>query len=242
MNKKKLLSLALVVIMVATISFSSLAWFTDSGSVKNDFTIGGAGQGDADKIFSMEIKEKVDGEEQPVEGMLFEKVLPGDDYTKEAYITNTGSYDQYIRVTMTITDWMLINGGVTGRNGVVTIKMDKDFTENWQIVGQVNANNADKLLTVNSTGCYDEATDMLTVTMYLKHKLIPGETVQILDSVHIADKATQDDFTAEGFADGFQILIKAEAVQTENILDENELHTDEWQNAKKTFDRLEANA
>ena len=33
MNKKKLLSLALVVIMIATLSFSTLAWFSDSDSV-----------------------------------------------------------------------------------------------------------------------------------------------------------------------------------------------------------------
>jgi predicted ribosomally synthesized peptide with SipW-like signal peptide len=35
MNKKKLLSLALVVIMIATLSFSTLAWFSDSDSVTN---------------------------------------------------------------------------------------------------------------------------------------------------------------------------------------------------------------
>ena len=44
---------------------------------------------------------------------LFEKVLPGDDFKKEAYITNTGSYEQYIRVVMTITDWKLIENLIT---------------------------------------------------------------------------------------------------------------------------------
>ena len=45
MSKKKLLSLAVVAIMIAILSFSSLAWFTDNDSATNDFQIGGAGTG-----------------------------------------------------------------------------------------------------------------------------------------------------------------------------------------------------
>ena len=99
MSKRKLLAIALVVIMVATLSFGSLAWFTDKDMAKNNFTIGGAnGDGDPDQIFSVDIKEKVDGKEEAVEEWGFENILPGDEFKKEAYITNTGSYDQYIRV------------------------------------------------------------------------------------------------------------------------------------------------
>lgn len=237
MSKKKLLSLALVLIMLAMLSFSTLAWFTDTDSATNDFKIGGAGHDDPDKIFSVEVKENVDGEEQPVDEMDFEHILPGDKFKKEAYVTNTGSYEQYIRVTMTISDWSLINGGVTGSNGVVTINMDDDFNSNWHIVGQVQVK-TDGTLVPNTTGCYDEETDTLTVVMYLNKKLQPGETVHIMDYVSISTKATQDDFTAEGFADGFQIEIHAEAAQTENIL--TEYSQDEWKNAKKTFETLEA--
>lgn len=237
MNKKKLLSLALVMIMIATVSFSSLAWFTDNDTAKNNFTIGGAGTGDSDQIFSVDIKENVDGEEEPVEEWGFEKILPGDKFKKEAYVENTGSYEQYIRVVMKITDWTLINGAITGSNGVVTIKMDEDFNENWHIVGQVQVK-ADGTLVANTTGCYDEETDTLTVTMYLNKKLAPGETVHIMDSVTISTKATQADFKDPGFADGFQILFDADAVQTENILEQyDELA---WKNAKKTFEVLEA--
>ena len=51
MSKKKLFSLAVIVIMIAILSFSSLAWFTDADSAKNDFTVAGAGEEDPDKIF-----------------------------------------------------------------------------------------------------------------------------------------------------------------------------------------------
>ena len=230
MSKKKLLSLALVVIMLASISFSTLAWFTDNDSAKNNFVISGAGTGDPDKIFSVDVLENVDGE------WGFEHILPGDEFKKEAYITNTGSYDQYIRVVMTITDWTLINGGITGSNSVVTIKMDADFNSNWHIVGQVQVKDNGTLF-VNTAGCYDEETDTLTVTMFLNKKLAPDEVVHIMDSVTVSTEATQDDFKDEGFADGFQIIFKADAVQTENILDE--YYDDEWKNAQQTFKELE---
>lgn len=40
MNKKKLLAIALAVCLIAILSFSTLAWFTDTEEVKNTFTVG----------------------------------------------------------------------------------------------------------------------------------------------------------------------------------------------------------
>ncbi len=232
MNKKKLLSVSIVVMMIAILSFSSLAWFTDTDSATNDFTIGGAGQGDdtADKIFSVDVKENVDGEEQPVEEQKFENVLPGDVYKKEAYVSNTGSYEQYIRVTMTITDWKLIQN-------IVSINMDDDFGTNWKISSAgVDVDDDGNLITKNDSSV--NANGELVVVLFLNKKLAVGETVEIMDTVSIAKTATQDDFTAEGFADGFQIKIHADAAQTENILET--YGTSEWQNAENTFKALDA--
>lgn len=228
MNKKKILALALVLIMLATISFSTLAWFTDKDEAVNDFTIGGAGQEDADKIFSVDVKEKVDGEEgeQIVEGMLFEKILPGDDLKKEAYITNTGSYEQYIRVVMTISDWALIED-------LVTINMADDVEDNWEIR---NADIKNGVLVDYSNSVIDENGN-LVVTMYLNKKLQPGETVNIMESVEISTEATQKDFANAAFADGFQITFDADAAQTEHILPR--LDDREWRNAQLTFEALE---
>lgn len=226
MSKKKLLSLALVVIMIATISFSSLAWFTDTDAAENKFTIGGAGAEDPDQIFSVDVKENVDGEEEAVNGMEFKDILPGDHHKKEAFITNTGSYEQYIRVVMTVTDWALIKD-------LVTINMDDDFAANWEIR---NAGVSNDVLIAHSNS--EIADGNLVVTMYLKHKLQPGETVNIMDYVEISTEATQEDFKNAAFIDGFQITFDADAAQTENILssvDEDR----EWWNAKNTFEALE---
>ena len=229
MNKKKLFSLALVVIIIAILSFSTLAWFTDEDSATNDFHIGGAGQNDPDKIFSVDVKENVDGEEQPVDEMDFEDVLPGDEHKKEAYVSNTGSYEQYIRVTMTITDWELIKN-------IVTINMDDAFKTNWKISSRGVDTDSDGNLIANNNNSVD-ANGNLVVILFLKKKLAVGDTVHIMDSVSISTRATQDDFIDEGFADGFQIKIEADAAQTENILDTyGEV---EWQNAENTFNALD---
>lgn len=228
MNKKKLLSLALVVIMIATISFSSLAWFTDKDAAENKFTIGGAGQENPDKIFSVDVKENVDGKEEAVDGMEFKDILPGDKHKKEAYITNTGSYDQYIRVVMTVTDWALIED-------LVTINMDDAFNNNWYISPRNAGVTNDVLVDYANTQLDEEGN--LVVTMYLNKKLTPGETVNIMDYVQISTEATQSDFADAAFADGFQITFDADAAQTEHIL--NNLDDREWYNALKTFETLE---
>ena len=229
MNKKKLLSLALVVIMIATISFSSLAWFTDKDAAKNDFTVGGANEEeDPDQIFSVDVKENVDGEDEAVDDMDFEDILPGDKFKKEAYITNTGSYDQYIRLVMTITDWEQIKD-------LVTINMDDAFDTNWHIYGGQAGVKDDVIVDYSNTVLVD---GNLVVTMYLNKKLGPGETVHIMDYVSISTEATQEDFADAAFADGFQIIFDADAAQTENIL--SEVDDREWYNALKTFESLAA--
>lgn len=228
MNKKKLLTLALVVIMIATISFSSLAWFTDTDAAENKFTIGGAGAEDPDQIFSVDVKENVDGKDEAVDRMEFENILPGDKFKKEAFITNTGSYDQYIRVVMTVTDWEQVKG-------LITINMDDAFNKNWHIYDSGVAVQNDVLYPHSNAKVVDGS---LVVTMYLNKKLAPGETVNIMDYVEISTKATQKDFANAAFADGFQITFDADAAQTENILssvDEDR----EWWNAKNTFEALE---
>lgn len=223
MNKKKVLYLSLVVIMVAILSFSSLAWFTDNDSASNDFQINGAGQDDADEIFSVDVKEEVDGEDQPVDEMKFGEVLPGAEYKKAAYVSNTGSYNQYIRVTLTITDWNLIKD-------IVSINMDDNFADNWYIDTKGVSIDANGNLVSDSTD------EKLVVVLYLNNFVKPGFKFDLMDSVSISEKATQANFTNKELADGFQIDILADAVQTENVLDSySDVH---WENAKASFEAL----
>lgn len=221
--KKKVLSLSLVVIMLAILSFSSLAWFTDNDSASNDFQIAGAGSEDPDKIFSVDVKEEVDGEDKPVDEMKFGEILPGAEYKKAAYVSNTGSYNQYIRVTLTITDWNEIKD-------IVSINMDDKFAENWYI--DTKGVSIDK----NGNLVSDSTEDKLVVVLYLNNILKPDFKFDLMDSVSVSEKATQADFANFAFADGFQIDIKADAVQTENVLDS---YGDvQWENAKASFEAV----
>ena len=105
MNKKKLLSLALVVIMIAVLSFGTLAWFNDSDSVKNEFHIATSDDpSDPDDIFSVDLWEKTPDNEKEQVGHIYEKILPGSNLTKAVNVENTGAYDQYIRVVVTLSD------------------------------------------------------------------------------------------------------------------------------------------
>ena len=225
MNMKKVLALSLVAIMVAILSFSTLAWFTDNDASTNDFTVNGGGNEDPDEIFSVDVKENVDGEQLPVDEIEFEDVLPGASYKKEAYITNTGANDQYIRVILTISDWALVKD-------IVTINMDDNFANDWHIDSTDVSVDGEGNLVASSDASVD-ADGNLVVVMYLDKKLTANETVNVMDYVNISKDATQDDFAAEGFKDGFQISIKADAIQTENILPT--YGTVEWQNARESF-------
>ena len=95
MSKKKIISLCLVVCLLATAIGGTLAYFTDTGSAKNTFTVGNV---------DIEVSEtnKINGVE--VTGNAFENVMPGTEITKKAVVTNNSSEDAYVRVVVRATN------------------------------------------------------------------------------------------------------------------------------------------
>lgn len=91
MSKKKIISLCLVVCLLATAIGGTLAYFTDTDSEKNTFTVGNV---------DIEVSEtnKINGVE--VTGNAFENVMPGTEITKKAVVTNNSSEDAYVRVVV----------------------------------------------------------------------------------------------------------------------------------------------
>ena len=213
MSKKKLFSLAVVVIMIAILSMSTLAWFSDSDSVKNDFMIADSDDDTADEIFSVDVWENTPDGDQDQDGHTYENVLPGDVLKKEAVVENTGYYDQYVRVTVTVSDaaaWMAAlntNGAVPDLGQIV---------DGWD--------NADTWYCVDAAKVVG---DSIVYTMYYRNILL-GDIENDNDNVSFnADKVTV--FTAvkipasmtvaqaAAFQSNFNITVKAEAVQTENL-------------------------
>ena len=204
MSKKKLLSLALVVIMIAILSFSTLAWFNDSDSVSNKFYVADSEDTSPDDIFSVDVYEEVDtnGDGTPDTkedaGLEFEDVVPGQTLPKAPVVENTVKYAQWVKLTISFSStkaWnALVDGTVAGPIELLT--KAADFDTNWKGVS---------FEAVNGTYVY---------TYYLKTALQPGETVDVFTAVNIPTTLEQADFFGIKNEE-IKLDIKAEAIQLE---------------------------
>lgn len=210
LNKKKVTTLALAVCLIATLSFGSLAWFTDADSVTNDFMVAGSDNEDPDEIFSVEVWEEGDDED---DGLEFEDILPGDKLDKVAHVKNTGSYAQYIRVKITVSDAAVWQDVFKANLVPVTEFVNADAMESWNDIYGI--------------GSYlDEENDSFVYYLYYNTPLNPdnketeGEDeagdITVFDKAYISGLLDRDQAAALK-NDGFQISVHADAVQTEHV-------------------------
>lgn len=199
MNKKKVLSLAVVVIMIAILSFSTLAWFNDSESVTNKFNIATSDDpANPDNIFSVDLWENTPEGDKDQDGHTYDAILPGSNLKKEVNVENTGAYDQYIRVVVTLKKanaWVDILG--------YGYDLESIFEGH------------DEDLWTRSVGTHDGAKDELVYVYYLDKKLAPTETATLFTNVKIPTFLTQEDMAK--LNGGFELTIRADAIQTENL-------------------------
>lgn len=209
MNKKKLLSLSLVIVLIAIMSFGTLAWFSADDEVTNKFYVASSDDTDPDDIFSIDLQEKVDTDGDGIaddtiaegdgEGEEYKDILPGDLLVKEPVVVNTGYYDQYVRVKVTISDaaaWkeILAEHEITD---LATIFKGYESAKWIRIDDPI------------------EKDDTLTYIYYLQRALTSGESETLFTHVEIPSALTQQDLAKVG--GGFELTITAEAVQTENV-------------------------
>ena len=211
MSKKKLLSLALVIIMIATLSFGTLAWFTDSDEVTNDFLVAGSEDQNPDDIFSVDVWEDTDGdgEEDTTTGHTYENILPGDMLLKRPQAKNTGSYAQWVRFKVTIdnaSDWVAVmqkygyelHDLLYMKDGVTKLTE----ADNWTFVPEQTT----------------VADDKVTYVFYYNEILEPGKTAVLFGNVKIPFELNQYDMAL--FAEGkFQMVVTGEAIQAEHTGD-----------------------
>lgn len=215
MNKKKIVSLALAVIMLAILSFGTLAWFNDKDEVTNQFYIASSDDTKPDDIFSVDVWENTPDGDKDQDGYEYTDILPGDVLKKEVNVENTGYYDQYVRVTVTVSDataWM----NVLNTNGKAP-KLE-------QIVDgyDPNAN-----VWVDTSAVVDAANDTIVYTLHYRNILlgdqdsiydnggVHSDVVTVFTAVKIPASMTQEQ--AAEFKTNFNITVKADAVQTENL-------------------------
>ena len=217
MTKKKVFVAALAICLVAIISVGSLAWFSAQDSVDNKFYVADSDDDTADEIFSVDVYEYT--EDSPTEkvpaGETYNEIAPGDTLRKEPHVANTGHYDQYIRVVVTISDaanWQAILGN--DFNDATLLACFDGFDQSkWN-------NISTEVLT---------ASDEIRIVMYYDGILDGSDTandatsgtdsdITVFKNVMIPTAMDQAQAAAFG-TDGFSIVVKAQAVQTDNVGD-----------------------
>lgn len=221
MTKKKLFTLAVAVCMIAILSFSTLAWFADDDAVTNKFQMATSTQ-DKDDIFSVDVIEGVDmngdgdiwdtnegdhtaGIGNDAAGETYEDILPGSQLSKRPQAWNTGSYDQYVRMHVVLSD-VSVWADILTQYGLSADDLWKKTldTANWEML---------------TAPVVDSSADTVTYTYYWNKTLAPdARTDKLFTIVEIPNQLTREDMAK--LTDGeFTLEVIAEAVQSENLGD-----------------------
>lgn len=210
MNKKKILSLALVVLLIATISFGTLAWFNDTAEVKNTFYVATSDEeGTPDFGITVEEKQLDTGDFEP-EGNEYKDILPGDVLPKHVNVANTGHYEQWVRVHVTFSDsavWQKAIAEAAAEAGM-------DF-KNYVIYKMIKSPSTELCETpiVVSYNVFGE--DTMTFTYYYGEPLKENSFIYFMKEFSIPGALEQDDMKFGD--DGFTLTVKADAVQVKNL-------------------------
>ncbi len=233
MTKKKVFVSALAICLIAIISMGSLAWFSAQDDVTNNFYVGSSDDTNPDDIFSIKVWENTPDGDKDQDGYEYKDILPGDVLKKEVSVENTGYYDQYVRITITVSDaqaWM----NALNTNGAAP-KLEQ-IVDGWDRNANVWVDNSAEI--VNDTIVY---------TMYYNGILL-GDQESIYDdagvhsdvvSVFTAVKIPKTLTVAQAaaFENNFAIKVKADAVQTENL----GIDRSQGEGAKEAFAVVEGN-
>lgn len=203
LTKKKVLSVALVVCLLAIGSLGTLAWFNAEDSVTNRFMIADS-NGDGTPDFKVDVWETdpADPTQKDYDGVTYEKIAPGEVLPKNPTVENSGDYDQWIRVYVTFDEYSKIKAACDAQGIAADLRgwLDVDETA-WQ----------------KSDAEYKEENDTVTYVYYYNYKLTSGQTAVLFNTVTIPGEFEQQDM--QYVSGDFSIAVKAEALQADNTGD-----------------------
>lgn len=200
LTKKKVFIAALALCLVAILSMGTLAWFSASDEVNNEFIIADS-EDDANEIFSINVWEAVPGNPMDTDGYTYNDILPGATLTKKPCVQNTGYYDQYVRVIVTFSD---------AQAWAAALGTDFDMTT---LLGNYNANQWTNVS--DNWDDFDSNTQELTYVFYYNGVLAKNQFITVFDGFTVPSSLTVDQ--AAEFEGNFTVKVKAQAVQTENL-------------------------
>ena len=219
MKKKSILMAAIAVMLVAVLVVGgTLAYFTDTKSATNTFTVG-------DVKITLDESNVNDPNGDRVTSNEYTGMLPGIQYKKDPVVTNTGNNDAYVRAVVTIENGMNWLGFYY--DDASTFPQVEAFEKlicntlgtGWEIVGFKN---------VMST--QDHPTSDTVVTLEYKGVLkAGGVTSAMFENIMLPAKMTTNDITTRVAQNGvFHIDVVAQAIQADGFAS--------WNDAFAAFD------
>ena len=208
-TKKKVFVVALAVALIAILSFSSLAWFNATDTATNQFKIADSNDPNTTPDFSVDVIEH-DGTTEK-DGLEFDDVAPGATLAKDPIVKNTGEYGLYARVIVTLSD------AATWNAAAARYSLATDTSGNMDLTAIVDAIDTDWVRFDNIV--LDTTADTLTYVYYYGSVIAKaGESDPLFTEVKIPGLFEQSDMDY-GTDNTFTITVKADAVQSDNILD-----------------------
>ncbi len=220
MTKKKIVTIALAaVIAVMAIAGASLAYFTDTKTAENTFTMGNV----KIKLDETNITNP-EGDRVTTNTYGIEDVYPGATLVKDPIVHNVGKNPAYVRAIVTVgngMNWLgLYNEDVTAPQEEAFIALiNNTLGENWEIED----------IAYDMSGPDHPTSDFVATLKYTKVLEPNTDTTAMFSKIKISEKVTNEDVTTRIGSDGnFNIDVKAEAIQTNGFAT--------WEDAFAAFD------
>lgn len=207
MKKKSILMAAIAVMLVAVLVVGgTLAYFTDTKSAANTFTVG-------DVKIKLDESNVNDPNGDRVTSNEYTDVFPGIQYKKDPVVTNTGKNDAYVRAVVTIENgmnWMgLYNENVwTAPQEEAFMKLICDkLGAGWSIENIAYVTNAER-----------GSTDFVATLKYTGVLKSGDATSAMFENVMLPTNATANDIATRVAQNGvFHIDVVAQAIQADGF-------------------------
>ena len=218
MKKKSILMAAIAVMLVAVLVVGgTLAYFTDTKSATNTFTVG-------DVKIKLDESNVNDPDGDRVTSNEYTGMLPGIQYKKDPVVTNTGKNGAYVRAVVTIENgmnWMgLYNENVWTAPQAEAFKklICNKMGEGWSLEDYDYVTNAER-----------GSTDFVAVLKYDGVLAAGKATTAMFENIMLPTNATASDITTRVAQNGvFHIDVVAQAIQADGFTS--------WNDAFKAFD------
>lgn len=224
MTKRKIMMLSLALCMVAILAIGgTLAYFTDTETATNVFTVGGVDI----TLFESEVRPEddaegfpgyvdADGDDRTVTENTYASLLPGSYICKDPTVTNVGETDAYIRVSIKHNNQDAIFNAFESETAFLAALQGMSNTlpkvEHTDVAWKLADGTAGADATNRNT--YDLAANEKIYVMWLTDALSKDEFITMFTGIQIPKDFDEADMEA---FDDLKITIWADAIQADGF-------------------------